>query len=157
MINLFKGSDSTHYQDMRQRLQVFLKKSKKNRKEMSSKEPELYAHFAEVWQVRENHYHKELPSQYIFLLTCCYKKGCPHPLCKEGCLPQEVRWFPGGPTVNQNLLPVPDPSRPLGDSNCKSCPKTCSGHFLPPEQALESNETPMVYPPSAVLKCFFHH
>ena len=104
--------------------------------------------------MRENHYHKELPSQYIFILTCCYKKGCPHPFCKEGCLPQEVRWFPGGPTVNQNLLPVPDPSRPLGDSNCKSCPKTCSGHFLPPEQALESKETPMVHPPSAVLLFF---
>ena len=36
-----------------------------------------------------------------------------------------------------------------------SCQNTCSGNFLRPEQVLETSETPMVKPPSVILKEFF--
>ena len=98
-INLYRGSDSSKFQDMRTELQVFLKGSKKKKEELRIKKTEVFAHFTEVWQVRENHYHKDLPAAYIFLRTCCYKQGCPHLRCKEGCPSEELRWFPNGPSL----------------------------------------------------------
>ena len=69
--------------------------------ELQKKEPE----FSEIWkvrekEVRETHYHREFPAQYIFLLTCCFQKDCPHPLCKEGPPADELTWFPDGPTFD---------------------------------------------------------
>ena len=155
VINLYKGSDSSQYQSMRKHLQVFLKGSQKKKDELQMKEPELYSHFVEVWKVRDNHYHKELPPQYIFLLTCCYKADCPHPLCKDGPPAEELRWYPNGPTLSQNLLPVPDPAQPYGNPNCNSCEEACCGHFLSPEQVCQSDRPPMSQPPSVLLKEFF--
>lgn len=108
IIHLYKGSDSCQYQNIRTKLQIFLKGSKKKKEELRMNDPELFSHFTEVWKVRENHYHQNMPPQYIFLLTCCFKPDCPHPLCREGPPARELRWFPNGPTLKQNLLPVPD-------------------------------------------------
>ena len=40
-----------------------------------------------------------LPSQYIFMLTCCYKPGCMHPVCKKGEPTEPVNWYVGGPPI----------------------------------------------------------
>ena len=120
------------------------------------KRTSAFSFFNEVWQVRNNHYHKELPPQYIFLLTCCYSKDCPHPLCQKGPPTEDLKWFPNGPTLDHNLLPVVDPTQPFGDPNCSTCQDKCSGHFLPPEKLFESKQVPMIQPPSVILKDFFH-
>ena len=52
-------------------------------------------------------------------------------------------------------MPVLDETRPFGDPSCTSCQGICSGHFLPPEQVLDLEETPMAQPPSVILKEFF--
>lgn len=93
-------------------------------------------------------------SSYMFLLTCCYKQDCPHPRCKQEPPMEHLRWFPNGPTLQQSALPVPDPTRPFGHPNCTSCHSTCSGHFLSPQQAFNTNAAPMAQPPSVILKDF---
>ena len=66
VVNLYRGSDSSCFQAMRNKLQIFLKGSKKNKDELCKNEHQLFSYFNEVWKVRNNHYHKELPTQYIF-------------------------------------------------------------------------------------------
>ena len=52
-------------------------------------------------------------------------------------------------------LPIPDPDRSWGASNCPDCNGTCSGHYLKPDKALQSSLPPMVQPPSVTLKSEF--
>ena len=100
VIHLHKSADSSEYQGCRQDLQVFLKGSKNKKKEQLQKEkPALYAYFQKVWDVRQRHMVPGLPSQYLFLLVCCFSEGCPHPLCQSGQTHSEMTWFPGGPSV----------------------------------------------------------
>ena len=116
----------------------------------------MFSHFSEVWKVRENHLQSLLPSSYMFLLTCCYKQDCPHPRCRQEPPLEDLRWFPNGPTLQQSVLPVPDPARPLGYPNCTAYRGTCSGHFLSPQQAFNTQARPMAQPPSVMLKDFFN-
>lgn len=53
-------------------------------------------------------------------------------------------------------LPVPDLKRPLGGGglDCDYCLGFCTGHFLIPEEALESNDPCMSMAPSRILKDF---
>ena len=60
------------------------------------------------------------------------------------------------PTVQQSVLPVPDPARPFGYPNCTACHGTCSGHFLSPQQTFNTQAGPMAQPPSVILKDFFN-
>ena len=101
---------------------------------------------------------KDLPLQYLFFLVCCFEPGCCHPVCRSGENGEAVElpsWFEGGPCVSQIPLPIPDPDRPWGASNCPDCGGACSGHYLKPEKALQSSLSPMVQPPSITLKLEF--
>ena len=70
-------------------------------------------------------------------LVCCYKKGCPHPLCKKGRPMEDLHWYPGGPSVSYVALPVPDPARLYSMEECTSCKgKECTGHFPPPRDVI---------------------
>ena len=60
-----------------------------------------------------------------------------------------MEWFPGGPTLSQIPMPVPDPNHHWGNNSCEKCAGFCSGHFLLPEDALMSDIAPMIRPPSA--------
>ena len=153
-IHLFKGADSTELQEQRQHLQVFLKGSQK-KEELRREKPTLYSYFDKVWTVKNCHQVPDLPSQYLFLLICCYGANCPHPLCQIGRAPCEMTWFPGGPTVKTIPMPIPDPSRPWGNPNCTSCSDICSGHYLKPEVCLQKQTCANRKPPSAILKEFF--
>ena len=95
---------------------------------------------------------KDLPTQYLFHLVCCYKPTCPHPFCQAGTHKDLPKWFPGGPDVSYLPLPIPDPARPWGSPNCPDCSKTCYGHFLKPEVAILSPLPEMKKPPSTVIK-----
>ena len=85
---------------------------------------------------------------------CCFRQGCHHPLCQQE-KPDQVKWFCGGPDVDRVLLPVPDPTRPFGDPNCKTCKDSCSGHFLQPEQLITTPNLESIAPPSHTLKEFY--
>ena len=84
VIHLFQGANSEELQSVREKLQIFLKGSQKMKHNLQDEFPDLYAWFDSIWTVRNRHMVPGLPSQYIFLLICCYKENCTHPLCKKG-------------------------------------------------------------------------
>ena len=140
---------------LRMRITVIkgLKGSKKRKDELKKADPDLFVYFNKVWTVRKNHMLEGYPPQYLFILKCCFKEGCPHPLCVRG--PPDVHtWFPGGPNLGYIPLPVPDPARSWGSLNCEKCKGFCAGHFLNPEAAFSSRTSAMIQPPSASLKEF---
>ena len=75
-----------------------------------------------------------------------------HPICKSQNLTNYPTWYSGGPLVSYIPLPIPDPSRPWGRTNCDECKRLCYGHFLKPSEALKSTLTPMASPPSTAIK-----
>ena len=83
-INLSRGVEDHVFLKRRQQLLVFLKGSKKEKQDLRQKNPTLYNYFTEIWQVRENHMDDSLPPNYAFMLKCCGRNGCPHPLCLKG-------------------------------------------------------------------------
>lgn len=68
-----------------------------------------------------------------------------------------MQWFPGGPRVDTLPLPIPDPSRPWGSTNCTTCSGFCSGHYMGPEGSLQASaaQRQASVPPSTLLKDFF--
>ena len=150
-ISLFKGSDSTSWQQIRPSLIRYLKGSKKQKENLQTEDPALYSYFEKIWKLRCDHITKGLFGQYLFYLLCsnCKSGDCPHPIC---CGPtQEIpRWYEGGPPITYLPLPVPDPSRSWG-SACSECEGICSGHYLKPLEAFNSTMKPLSEPPSTVL------
>ena len=131
VIKLFKGADSSEYQRQRQHLIIYLKGSGKKRDKLQSEQPQFFAYFDKVTEVKRRHQMGGLPSQYLFYLVCCFQSDCPHPVCRNGertCM----RWFDNGPPVTSVPLPTPDPSRPWGGSGCNKCSGFCAGHYLMP-------------------------
>ena len=121
------------------------------RRSQLREEPELYAYFETVWEMRQIHEVPALPSQYVYLLVCCFQQSCPHPLCQAGKDEISMEWFPGGPQVDYIPLPILDPAHSWGSDSCDKCSDFCAGHFLKPEEALKSDATPMAQPPSTIL------
>ena len=89
---LFKGSDSSHLQNVRQNLLTFLR-SKKGGEKLKIENPELYDEFSLVWSVRNRHMVQNLPSQYIFYLLPCFSDECHHPVCRNGKPLTEFTWL----------------------------------------------------------------
>lgn len=81
-ISLHRGTSDHVLLDRRSRVLVFLKGSAREKAELRKRDPREYEYFENVWKVRQNHMDHTLPSNYIFLLRCCGKGSCPHPLCK---------------------------------------------------------------------------
>ena len=127
-IQLYKGCKDSDKLKCRQNLLIFLKGSRKAKAALKQKEPEQYAFFQSVWDVRTRHMVPNLPSQYIFMLLCCYRPDCCHPVCKHGPPTSPPKWYTGGPPITHLPLPVLDEQR-LWGSECQSCHGTCSGHY----------------------------
>ena len=155
VIHLYKGSDSTKFQEMLAPLTVYLKGSKRKKHELEQEHPTLFAYFNTVSDVQQRHEVVGFPSQYSYLLVCCFQQGCPHPLCQHGKSNVPMEWFPGGPSVNSTPIPVPDPDLSWGNDHCQKCSGFCTGHFLQPEKAFMSKVTPMTQPLSSQLKDFY--
>lgn len=153
-IQLFRGADSTCLQDLRRKLLVFLKSSRREREALEREHPQIYSYLSEVWTVRCNHMVKHLPQNNLFHLVCCFKSSCPHPLCKRGPVsPTLPRWFCDCPDVSYLPIPVPDPARPWGSPDCPNCDGLCYGHFLSPDAAATSLSMPrMQNPPSVTIR-----
>ena len=154
VIHMFKGADSSQKQDERNKLLVFLKGSKKQKELLKNEHPATYNYFEKVWALKNCHAATNFPSQYIFLV-CCLQPECVHPVCNSQVITQLPHWYEGGPPVSCIPLPIPDPDRPWGGSNCDKCKGACYGHFLKPSESLTSSLSPMTVPPSGLLKQAF--
>jgi len=119
IIQLHKGAKDSEQVKCRSNLLTFLKGSNKAKLQLKQKEPEQYAYFQKVWDLRSPHMVSDLPIQYAFMLTCCH---CCHSECKKGKPVSPHRWYDGGPTINMLPLPVVDEQRPWG-SACGHCSK----------------------------------
>ena len=86
-------------------------------------------------------YDKGLPSTVYISLVLLFQGYMYHPLCQQnvGSTIGNYKWYEGGPSVNKLLLPVPDPKRPWGDTNCPDCKGTCPGHYLKPAEILSNS------------------
>ena len=111
---------------------VFLKGTKKKKQKLAAEEPELYAYFTSISEIRRRHEVPGLPPQYLYMLMCCFQPSCPHPLCKTGKEGVPEVWFEGGPPLNVIPMPIPDPIRMWGNSACSTCSGVCAGHYLTP-------------------------
>ena len=103
-IHLYRGADTSEHLQVRNQLLTFLKGSK-----------------AAKDTLRQEH-----PNQYIFLLLCCFRPDCAHPLCRKGQMGTLSTRYEGGP-ITHLPLPVPDPDRPWGNSSCATCDGFCAG------------------------------
>ena len=154
-IELFPGTNSEEKQKLRESLIIFLKGSQADRSRLKSDSSELYDYFNKVWNLRDRHLRKDVPSQYLFSLVCCLQEGCCHPICMahvNGNVSDLCRWFEGGPSIKYLPIPIPDPARPWDSSDCPECSGQCTGHFLKPADAVDSSLPVMLQPPSAVIK-----
>ncbi len=153
-IRLYRGADTSDHTENRDHLLTFLKGSKTGKETLRREHPQLYAEFQDVWNIRQRHMIQDLPNQYIFMLLCCFKAECSHPLCKKGQPTVFPTWYCGGPPITQLPLPVLDPDRPWGNPSCDTCKDNCTGHYkiemvdVRDKKALLS----IAPPPSSVLK-----
>ena len=126
-IKLFKGVNSSEYQEENDVLKVFLKGSKDAKLKLEKEKPVLYSKVKDTWELHQKHMRKNVPSKYVFMLQCCFEDGCVHPVCKEGLLQNETR-YPGGPSLAFLPLPVPDINGPFNGASCNECGTQCNGH-----------------------------
>ena len=86
VIHLTRGAENHDFVSRRSKLLVFLKGNKEDKRRLKDENPTLFKYFSDIWEVRNNHMDKSLPEKYVFMLRCCGKNRCPHPLCKQGTL-----------------------------------------------------------------------
>ena len=132
-----------------------MKGTKKKKQKVAAEEPELYAYFTSISEIKRRHEVPWLPPQYLYMLMCCFQPSFPHPLCKTGKEGAPEVLFEGGPPLNVIPMPIPDPNRMWGNSACSKCSGVCAGHYLTPEESIKSNLSPMVQPPSTILEEFY--
>ena len=99
-------------------------------------DPQEHSEFEKVWNIREKHMVKDVPSQYVFFSSLCYDPVCPHPICVKGRPVSEPKWF-------ENRLPLlylpfsgPDVAKSWESETCQSCTVFCCGCYLKPEDAI---------------------
>ncbi len=153
VIQLYKGAISD-IQAKREKLLIFLKGSKAQKKALQQEDPHAYSYFSVVWDVRNRHIVPNLPVQYIFFLTCCFSRDCPHPVCQAGEQSTPLKWYSNGPPITHLLLPVPDPERPWGKTDCTSCTGFCTGHYKTKliDVRTQGAGDNVAQPPSTLLK-----
>ena len=82
-IHLTEGADKSYLLIARRhKLLIFLKGTKADKKSLKQRDPTLFSYFSEVWSIRNNHMDESLPGKYVFLLKCCARRECPHPVCQ---------------------------------------------------------------------------
>ena len=156
-IKLFEGSTVEEYHNTSKKLEIFLKGSIKQKKTLQRENASLFSHFQKIWDIRNRHMVKGLPSSYVFFLKCCFDPDCQHPVCQSGPPCSEMCWYPGGPPVSHLPLPFPDSARPWGNHECSTCTGVCSGHYC--NQLVDVTDPAAIQcsakPPSLVLKQMF--
>ena len=152
-IKLYKGSESEEHHTISGKLDTFLKGSNKQKELLRKESPDFFSHFTMIWDIRNRHMIKGLPSSYIFFfLKCCYQPDCTHPVCQSGHPSSTVCWYPGGYPVSYLPLPVPDSERPWGSQTCSTCKGFCAGHYSKFVDTNDPAALKSIKPPSVVLK-----
>lgn len=157
-INLYKGADSTEWQNYRPLLNVFLKGNQQKKRKLKLDHPETFTFFERVWSLRNRHMVPNLPEKYVFFLKCCCQPGCVHPLCQKKVANPSTdvptTWYPNGPPVSFLPLPILDLQRIWGQTNCPDCNGYCYGHYLKPADDFKDNQNVIATPPSVVSDFF---
>ena len=134
---------------------MFLKGSIKQKKLLEETDGALYTYMSKIWDIRIRHGVRGLPSSYMLYLICCYQPGCEHPVCQLR-QPTTLTWYPNGPSLSQEPMPLSDIARPWGKGTCSSCKVSfCSGHYLNKLFVIDDNSNEIdgySSPPSIVLK-----
>ena len=65
-IKLYKGSESEEHHTISGKLDTFLKGSNKQKELLRKESPDFFSHFTMIWDIRNRHMIKGLPSSYIF-------------------------------------------------------------------------------------------
>ena len=76
-IQLYRGADATTSEQIkiRKKLLTFLKGTRAAKEKLKQDDPEMYANFQFVWDIRQRHKINELPSpQYMFFLSVASRK-----------------------------------------------------------------------------------
>ena len=160
VIQLQKGADSQKYQLFNRHVKTFLNGKKEAKEALRLEHPDDYSTIQRIWDVRNRHINRDVPTRYVYHLVCCYQPDCPHPLCKAGEPDNSILWYKDGPPITFIPLPVKDKNRPYNASNCSTCQEECAGHFMQPQQIVENfmnglQQQVDVQPPSEILKSEF--
>ena len=150
-IHLYPGAKSSESLTLRSDVLTYLKGNKEQKLNLQRSNSEHFDYIKKICGIQQRHGVFDLPSQYCFMLKCCYEPDCEHPVCSGGDS-RVSNWFPNGPSISYIPLPIPDPDKPWGSSTCDKCAGMCSGHFLMPEKAEVSTLPAMCKPPSAIIK-----
>ena len=69
-ISLFEGPDSTEFQNLTEKVLLFLKSSKAKQQDLLQQKVNVFIYIAisDVWKVTNKHMKQNLPTQYIFSL-----------------------------------------------------------------------------------------
>ena len=65
-IKLYKGSESEEHHTIGGKLDTFLKGSNKQKELLRKESPDFFSRFTMIWDIRNRHMIKGLPSSYIF-------------------------------------------------------------------------------------------
>lgn len=84
VINLYKGTNNSTNQNMREMVKVFFKGKPEEVNQLKEERPQVYNWINDLRELQKRHLVRGLPSKYIFHLVCCYQKGCIHSFCQEG-------------------------------------------------------------------------
>ena len=68
VIHLYRGADSHLQQGTRKYFLLYVKGTKKQKESLKLEKLDLYSYFDTVWQLKERHSIKNLPSQYAFVV-----------------------------------------------------------------------------------------
>ena len=74
-IHLVKGADSSHNQELRASALVFLKGTVASKERLKKEKANNYELIEQVWEIRNRHMVKNVPSQYIFLFEVLPARG----------------------------------------------------------------------------------
>ena len=66
-IMLFRGCDSQENQVKNEKLSIFLKGSKRAKEKLKSDCPDMFNHFQMIWEIRNRHIVRGLPSSCVLL------------------------------------------------------------------------------------------
>ena len=155
VINLYKGADSTEWQNYRLLLNIFLKGNQQKKRKLKSDHPEAFAFFERVWSIRNRHMVPNLPDKYVFFLKCCCQPGFCQKKVANPSTDIPSTWYPNGPPVSSLPLPVLDFQRGWGQTDCPDCVGSCHGHYLKVTDDFTDNEKFIATPPSVVISNFF--
>lgn len=159
-IRYLSGNKDIKLTGRREALLTYLRGNKEEKDKLKIEKPDLFKHFNEIWQIREDHMYKSLPTYTFVLYTgLCKNINCIHPKCKQDLQP--TQWFEGGPPLSYFPIPIIDPAYHIGE-DCTKCDGTCSGHFMAPEAAYKHyTDTKqqvthrLIQPPSVMIKKAF--